>query len=162
TAAAEGDNAAVDRLLRHSPTHDAALLDPMDAVTHRLHTVHVATPALRPGEKKLDAGEFGALTWYLMLAARLTPQAALTAADGWGGDAYVGYGDDGRSCARMTFAGRTPADTARMAGALQQWVAAGASSTSAHVTEADGRVGLESCDPGTAVQAGNDDSDEAI
>jgi hypothetical protein len=161
TAAAEGGNGAVNRLLRRAPTHDSALLEPLDAVTGHLRAVHVPTPALHAGEKKFDSGEFGALTWYLMLAARMPPASALAAADGWGGDAYVGYQHDGRSCARMTFAGKTPADTARMAGALQQWVAAGSSST-AHVSSVGGRVSLESCDPGTDVQAGNDDSDEAV
>jgi len=160
-ADATGGNVAVDRLLRHTPTHDAVLLDPMAAVTGRPRAVHVPTPALQPGEKKFDSGEFGAVTWYLMLAARLTPQSALTAADGWGGDAFVGYRSEGRTCARMTFAGRMPADTARMTGALQQWVAAGSSST-AHVNTLGGRVSLESCDPGTGVRSGNDDSDAAI
>jgi hypothetical protein len=161
TAAAEGGNAAVDRLLRHTPTHDAALLEPLDAVTGRLHAVHVPTPELQPGEKRFDSGEFGAVTWYLMLAARLSPQSALAAADGWAGDAYVGYRSDDRSCARMTFAGKTPADTARMFTSLQQWVATGPSSA-AQVGTFDGRVTLESCDPGTDVQVGNDDSDEAL
>jgi hypothetical protein len=161
TAAIEGGTSAVDRLFRHTPTHDVALLDPLDAVIGHLRAVPVPVPSMQPGEKKFDSGEFGALTWYLMLAARLTPQSALAAADGWGGDAYVGYRDAGRTCARMTFAGRTPADTDRMSGALQQWVAAGSSAT-AQVSSADGRVSLVSCDPGTDVQAGSDDSDEAV
>jgi hypothetical protein len=121
--------------------------------------VHVSTPAVRPGEQEFDHGEFGALTWYLMLAARLTPQTALHAADGWAGDAYVGYQAAGRSCARMTFAGKTPADAARMTSALQQWVAG---SATAQVTPAGGRVTVQSCDPGTGVQVGNDDSDQAV
>ena len=160
-AAADGGNSAVDRLLRRTPTHDAVLLDPMDAVIGHLRAVHIPTPALQPGEKEFDSGELGAVTWYLMLAARLTPQSALTAADGWGGDAFVGYRSQGRTCARMTFAGRTAADTTAMTGALQQWVAAGSSST-AHVSTLGGRVSLESCDPGTGVRSGNDDSDAAI
>ncbi len=135
------------------------LLDPLDAVTSRLRAVQVPTPALQPGEEKFDSGEFGAVTWYLMLAARLTPQSALTAADGWGGDAFVGYRSQGRTCARMTFTGKTPADTARMTDALQEWAA---SSSTAHVTTAAGRVSVESCDPGTGVRSGNDDSDAAI
>jgi hypothetical protein len=160
TAAVDGGNSAVDRLLRHTPTHDAVLLDPLDAVTGHLRTLHVPAPALQPGEKKFDSGEFGALTLYLMLAARLSPVTALDAADGWAGDAYVGYQDGGRSCARMTFAGRTPTDTARMSDALRQWAAA--SSSTAHVTTAGGRVSVESCDPGTGIRSGNDDSDEAV
>jgi len=161
TAATEGGDEAVDRLFRHTPTHDIALLAPLDTVTGHHRAVRVALPSLQPGDEKFDSGELGALTWYLMLAARMSPQAALTAADGWGGDAYVGYHDAGRTCARMTFAGRTPADTDRMSGALQQWVAAGSPAT-AEVTTAGGRVSLESCDPGTEVQAGSDDSDEAV
>jgi hypothetical protein len=159
TAAAVGGNTAVNRLFRHSPTHDVALLDPLDAVEGRARTVHVPMPAVRPGEKEFDHGELGALTWYLMLAGRLTPQTALHAADGWAGDAYVGYQDAGRSCARMSFSGKTPADTARMTSALQQWAR---SSPTAGVTPAGSRVTVQSCDPGTGVQVGNDDSDQAV
>jgi hypothetical protein len=162
-ASAAGGNRAVDRLLRETPTHDIALLDPLDAVRDPFpHTADVPVPALTSGEKEFDSGDFGALTWYLLLAARIAPKAALAAADGWGGDAFVAYHDStGTACATMTYAGRTAADTRLMTTALRQWVAAG-SSADAQVSTAGGRVSLQSCDPGTGVRSGNDDSDQAV
>ncbi len=160
TVAAGGGNAAVNRLLRHPPTHETALLDPFRVLAGRTGAARLATPRLGPGEQKLDAGEFGVLTWYLMLAARIPAPEALAAADGWGGDAYVAFRRGGDTCARMTFAGITGSDTARMQGALQQWAAGNPGQ--ARVSMVDGRVSVESCDPGTAGHSGNDASDQAI
>ena len=41
--------------------------------------------------------------------------AARSAADGWGGDVYVAYGLDERTCVRAAFAGDTAADTDEIA-----------------------------------------------
>ncbi len=161
TVAANGGNAAVDRLLRKSPTHETALLDPFRVLNGDTGSAHVARPKLLAAEKKFDSGELGVLTWYLMLAQRLPLQQALAAADGWGGDAYVAYTHAGDTCARMTYAGRSPADTARMDSALQAWVAAGPGSV-ASVDRVGNEVRFQSCDPGAAAQVGTDDSQEAI
>ena len=59
-----------------------------------------------------------------MLAQQLPVDEALRVADGWGGDAMVGYRKDGQQCVRAAFAGRTPADTSAIADGLQTWVAA--------------------------------------
>ncbi len=161
TVAATGGNSAVDKLFRKTPTHETALLDPFRVLNGDTDSSHVNPPKLLANEKKFDSGELGVLTWYLMLAQRLPLQQALAAADGWGGDAYVAYTDAGNTCARMTYAGRTPADTARMAGALQTWVTAGPGSA-ASVTRVGDEVHFQSCDPGTTAQVGSDDSQEAI
>jgi hypothetical protein len=86
---------------------------------------------------------------------------ALTAVDGWGGDAYLAFDRGGTSCARVAIAGRTPEDTGRIESALQSWVAA-APGSPASVSLTGGRVLFESCDPGTAVQSGQDDSEAAL
>ena len=161
TVAAQGGNAAVDRLFRRTPTHETALLDPFRVLNADTGSAHVAPPTLSAAEKKFDSGELGVLTWYLMLAERLPLPQALAAADGWGGDAYVAFTESGNTCARMTYAGRTAADTARMDGALQAWVAAGPGSA-ASVTRVGNEVRFQSCDPGETAQVGADDSQEAI
>jgi hypothetical protein len=71
TVAADGGNAAVDRLLRKPPAHDSVLLDPLRALTGTTGAAKVKVPALGPGQRKLDSGEFGAVSWYLMLASRI-------------------------------------------------------------------------------------------
>jgi hypothetical protein len=161
TVAATGGNSAVDRLFRRTPTHETALLDPFRVLDGDTGSSHVTPPQLLASEKRFDSGELGVLTWYLMLAQRLPLQQALAAADGWGGDAYVGYTHAGNTCARMAYVGRSAADTARMAGALQAWVVAGPGSA-ASVTRVGDAVHFQSCDPGTSAQAGADDSQEAI
>ncbi|MGC4108975.1 MAG: hypothetical protein QM747_00770 [Nocardioides sp.] len=84
-AAFDGGNSEVDRLLRHAPTHDSVLLDPFRELAGTTGSARVAVPPLRSGEKKLEHGEFGAVSLYLMLASRLPATQALAAADGWAG-----------------------------------------------------------------------------
>ncbi len=159
--AADGGNARVDKLFHDPPTHETALLDPFRVLAGDTGATKVATPKVATGEKKFDSGEFGVLTWYLMLAQRLPLREALAVADGWGGDAYVGYERNGTSCARIDYAGRTPADTTRMLSALQRWVrrVPGTPATA-------GRVGtvvrFQSCDPGKTVRIGKDESVDAL
>ncbi len=159
--AAKGGNKALDRLFRDPPAHETALFDPFTVLAHDTGAEDVATPKLESGEKKFETGEFGVLTWYFMLAERLPLKDALAAADGWGGDAYVGYERDGNPCARIDYTGRTSADTSRMLSALQRWVAA-APGAAAQVSRHGGLVRFDSCDPGKSVHAGKDVSEDAL
>ena len=109
----------------------------------------VAVPALESGEKEFESGELGTLTWYFMLAAHLPLTQALLAADGWGGDAYVGYDRGDTTCAKLSFTGRSPGDTALMETALRQWAAAAPGEQT--VTSEGKLVDVASCDPGTGV-----------
>jgi Zn-dependent peptidase ImmA (M78 family) len=161
TVAADGGNAAVDQLFRDTPTHETALLDPFTVLAGRTGAIDVDAPRLAKSEKKFDSGELGVLTWYFMLAERMPLRDALTAADGWGGDAYVAYDRGDRSCARMSYAGRTPQDTTRMLVALRRWVAA-APGSPALVTRAGRVLHFRSCDPGTKADIGNDASEDAL
>jgi hypothetical protein len=161
TVAADGGNAAVDRLLRDSPTHESVLLDPFRQVLGTAGSGTVAKPALDDGEKKFDAGEFGAPQWYLMLAERMPLQAALAAADGWGADSYVAFDRGGTTCVRANYAGRTARDTTTMYAALRRWVSRSPGST-AKVSNDAGAVQFESCDPGTSAKGGRDASIDAL
>ena len=83
-----------------------------------------------------------------MLASRLDPMVALSAAQGWGGDQYVGFtkrGSGGKECVRAAFTGDTAADTVEIAEALAQWATTlpdGAASTA----RSGRRVTLTACD----------------
>jgi hypothetical protein len=159
--AEHGGNGAVARLFRHPPAHDIALLDPFRVIEGHDGALRVPVPALSPGEKRFDSGDFGALSWYLMLSARLPAREALRTVDGWGGDSYVGYQAGGQSCARINYRGRTSSDTNAMYGALVQWAGAAPSAT-ATVNQNGGVVTFQSCDPGTGAQTVNDDFQAAI
>ncbi len=158
--AANGGNNKVDMLLRNLPTDETSLLDPWQALSGN-RAKEVKAPKLKGGEKKFDSGEFGTVTWYLMLAERLPLLDALETAEGWGGDEYVGFVRRGDPCARMVYAGDTRRDTRQMFSALRRWDAATPGSTT-KVRRVGGRVVFETCDPGTATKLGKDASQDAV
>jgi hypothetical protein len=130
-------NEAVDDLFANPPTTDEHLLDPWSLLSGEEEPDQVKKPGLAPDQKSFDSGTFGALTWYLVLAARIPEVAALDAADGWGGDAYAAYRAGGESCVRIDFVGDNPSDNDEMARALRRWSAkgpAGAASVKADAT----------------------------
>jgi hypothetical protein len=159
--AQDGGNAAVDDLLRDSPTHDAALLDPFRVLLGDQDAATPPKPVVDKGDKAFDDGEFGAVTWYLMLAERLPLTDALTIVDGWGGDSYVAYEHDGVTCARASYRGQDAAATGRMLTALRQWIAAVPGSPASVRSEGSGLL-FQSCDPGTGTRKGKEDSAQAV
>jgi hypothetical protein len=161
TVAARGGNAAVDRLFEHPPVHEIMLIDPFRLLSDRTGARQVARPALGHGEKKIDVGEVGALTWYFMLGERLPLTEALSAVDGWGGDSYVSYRARGTSCVRAAYVGRTATDTDRMYAALRTWVASG-SSTTASVRRSGATLRFRTCDPGGRAVASADTTGQAM
>ena len=161
TVAADHGNSAVDSLLRDLPTHESVLLDPTRQLLGDTEAKAIAKPALAAGEKKFDAGEFGAPQWYFMLAERMPLRDALAAADGWGADSYVAFDRSGTTCVRANYAGVTPAATATMYAALRDWARQSPGST-AKVSEDSGVVRFESCDPGTSAAGGRQASVDAL
>jgi hypothetical protein len=153
---ADGKQAAVDTALRTPPTTDEQLLDPSRYLA-RESALEVEKPALPEGVPKdgeVDSGDFGAFTWLLVLAERIDPLVALQAVDGWGGDAYVAYTQDGKTCMRMAWLGDTSTDDQEMRDALNQWVAA-MPAGAASVTSDGGVVQVQACDPGADAVALN-------
>ena len=141
--------AGVNNAIDTPPTTDEQLLEPPKYLA-REAAADVEEPALPDGVSKddvVDGGDFGSLTWLLVLAERIDPIQALDAVDGWGGDAYVAYSQNGTTCVRLAWRGDTDADDQQMHDALAQWTAAmpaGAASVSA---EGD-VLQLQACDPG--------------
>jgi hypothetical protein len=158
--AAKGGSGAIDALLRKPPTHESVLFDPYRVITRETDATKVAVPSLEAGEKEFESGELGVLTWYFMLAERLPLTQALAAADGWGGDAYIGFDHGSTACAKLTFSGRSPTDTTRMDTALRAW--ASASPGEQTVTSGGKTVSVASCDPGTGVAGASDTSSDAM
>ena len=96
-ATEEGGDGAVDDLFENPPTTDEHQLDPWTLIADHSVPIPVDTPKLDAGEKEFDDGPFGSVAWLLLLAERIPVEQALTAADGWGGDAYVAYEKNDRS-----------------------------------------------------------------
>ena len=154
-------NDAVDALFREPPTTEEHLIDPWTLLEDEDTALEVGAPRLRAGEEKFDAGELGAMTWYVLLAERIPVVDALDAVDGWGGDAYLAFERDGLTCVRINHESDTAVDRQQMHDALQTWDAAlpGAPAS----VERDGAViTFESCDPGTGTDVGTDSSDDAV
>ncbi len=161
TAAQTSTGRGVDDLMVNTPRHDAVLLDPFAIVARETDAAQVDRPALRDGEKKFDDGEFGAVSWYLMLAERLPLSDALAAVDGWHGDRYVAFERNKQSCVRATFAGAGKTAATTMYTALVRWqqaVRGYPASSSIH----GARVTFETCDPGTKSRGGAGHATEAL
>ena len=140
---------AVDNALKTPPTTDEQLLDPSKYLA-REAAVEVEEPALPDGVSEddvVDSGDFGALSWLLVLAERIDPIVALDAVDGWGGDAYVAYTQNDKTCVRLAWQSDTDTDQQQMHDALNQWAAAmPAGATS--VTSDGELLQVQACDPG--------------
>ncbi|MDP1793389.1 MAG: hypothetical protein Q8K63_04545 [Acidimicrobiales bacterium] len=136
--------ADLNALFRDPPASDEGLMNPF-ALLEGAKPVAVARPKARSGEKITDGGDFGGLTWYLVLASFIDAKVALNATDGWGGDSFIGYRKNGRSCVRAHFVGDTPQDNQEMGAALDQWRRA-FQSNAASIEVTAKRVVLDSCE----------------
>ena len=104
----------VNHAFAEPPTSEEQIIDPVAASAAQAPK-RIPAPKLARDEKRHgDVDDFGALSMYLVLAARLDPKVALTAAEGWGGDRYVAYSKRGtdQECVRVAIEGDTAADTA--------------------------------------------------
>ena len=144
---ATDDNDAVDDAFRSPPGPEEHLVNPFSYLDGDGRT-EVELPRV-DGEPIEDVdGEFGSVTWLLMLAERTDPVAALTAVDGWGGDSFRAYVEADRTCVAARFVGEDADATTTMEDALSTWIAAMPSEADAAVERDGDTVELVTCDPG--------------
>jgi hypothetical protein len=149
---ADGGDEAIDEAFEAPPGPEEHVVDPL-AYLGGDEPADVDLPSV-DGEAIEDLeGEFGAVSWFLMLSERIDPVDALAAVDGWGGDGFRAYDDDGRTCAVLRFVGETRPATERMAAALDEWAAAMPGEADARVHRAAERVDAVTCDPGPDADA---------
>ena len=142
-----GGNKAVNAAFRSPPDTEEHLFDPASYLKkEEAEDVDLDLP---DEVKVLDDGPFGSPSWYLMLAERIDPKVAFTAALGWGGDAYATFERDNRTCMRAAFVGDTNRDEREMTAALDAWAKAMPGKL-ARAIDVGGHPGLEACDPGEA------------
>ncbi|RHW27931.1 hypothetical protein D0Z08_06505 [Nocardioides immobilis] len=156
----DGDE-AVDELFEDPPVTEEHLLDPWTLIDGDQDAISVDKPDLKEGEDEFDDGTFGSPSLLFVLAERIDVQQALKAADGWGGDQYVAFERDKRSCIRVDYRGDTQRDVAELRGALKQWIADGPSGIASVRDHEDG-LRFESCDPGREAVGGNGGSQAAL
>lgn len=160
--AADG-TAAIDDAFRSPPGPEEHVFDPLSYLDHD-DPATVDLPDV-DGEPIADMdGDFGAVSWFLMLAERTDPVAALAAVDGWGGDAYRAYIDGGRTCVALRFVGEDTAAATAMEAVLSTWATAMPGEADPVVELAGDVVNLVTCDPGPEADLldGTGRSQEAI
>lgn len=160
--AADGTS-AIDDAFRSPPDPEEHVFDPISYLAHD-EPAKVDLPSI-DGEAIEDMdGDFGAVSWFLMLAERIDPVVALAAVDGWDGDAYRAYRDDDRTCVALRFVAETGAAATAMEAAVSSWAAAMPAEADAAVALTGEVVNLTTCDPGTDadVVAGEGRSQETI
>jgi hypothetical protein len=149
-AVEEGGDEAVDDLFMSPPTTDEHQLDPWTLIDGEDQPLDVPEPTLAEGEEEFDDGSFGAIWWLLLLSERIPAEKALTAVDGWGGDAYLAFERDGVSCVRIHYEAETGSDLDQMEQALDAWTSRQPDGPASVRLEGSMLV-FESCDPGADV-----------
>lgn len=139
---------AIDEMLREGPPPEAAILNP-SRFFDGLEPEPVDAPSTPEGAEVTQEGTFGALAWYLVLSSRLDPIDALEVIDGWAGDSYVTYEEDGGDvCVAARFRGESTRVTSEIADQLEDWAEAMPGERAAVEEVDDNTVELRSCDPG--------------
>jgi hypothetical protein len=147
---ANGGQSVLDGAFDKPPASDEQLLDPSTYFRHEA-PLKLDAPTAPDGvanDQIVDDGDFGATSLFIVLAERIDPLVALKAVNGWGGDAYLTYQQNGKTCVRINFQGDTPNDDDEMRTALDQWIQAMPSGAARESTQ-NGLIQLETCDPGT-------------
>ena len=145
--AAEGGNDAVDDAFEDPPASTEHMVDPRSYFAGD-SADEVTAPVMPTGGNQIGEDDrLGALPLFLLLSERIDPLDALSAADGWGGDAYVVYDRGGRACMDLAVRGDSARDGEELLGAFEAWVAA--SPPGAAQVRSDGDLALvTACDPG--------------
>lgn len=145
------DADAVDDAFGDPPSTEEHLLDPLSYLDG--DQPRPIDPPEPEGDPEItDAGDFGAASLYLVLASRIDRLQALNASLGWGGDAYVSYRQDDRSCMDLVIVGDDDTQTEELGAALDAWAAAGPAGAATVTRDAD-RLRLHACDPGADAAA---------
>ena len=145
--AAEGGNDAVDDAFADPPASTEHIVDPRSYFAGD-SADEVTAPAVPTGGDQIGEDDrVGALPLFLLLSERIDPLDALSAADGWGGDAYVVYDRGGTACVDLAVQGDSARDGEELLRAFEAWVAAGP--PGAAQVRSDGDLALvTACDPG--------------
>ena len=141
---ADGGWEAVNEMLGAPPASEVELLDP-ERWFEPTELEDVELPPADDDVEVIDESDFGSISLYLMLAARMDAHVAFDAARGWAGDAYRTTRDDGTVCVELEVVGADDEASEAIGEALDAW----ADGTDADVSRDGGRTTLTSCDPGT-------------
>lgn len=112
----------LDEAFAKPPATSEAILDPNGFLSAS------PTPTIKkpPAEGEVfEAGVWGQAGWASILSDLTDRTEALAIADGWNGDAFVAWRQDGQTCVRSHIAGDTPDELDDYAAALEEWARLG-------------------------------------
>ena len=115
---AAGGQAKLDDAFRTPPTTSEQIIHPDLYVADGEPPRTVADP--EPDGDEIDAGAVGEFGLILILQRILDDRTAIVAANGWGGDRYVAWDDDDKTCVRTNLVMDTAKDAREMADALRE------------------------------------------
>jgi hypothetical protein len=144
----------LDYAFDYPPLSEENIFDPTTFLTDDFPEYVI--PVKPPAGAKNVAGmgnEVGVVMWYVLIATHLDQRQALTAVEGWAGDALTVYEQDDQLCAAMVFRGDTQKDSDEMYTALSR---VGTSLLLDHKPKVSidaGDVLLTLCDPGPSAKA---------
>ena len=157
---AQGGYDEVDRALRTPPPDEGAIFDPADQLLGAEREV-LPPPDLPDGADELSEQErlantdsLGALTLFLMLAARIDAHEAMAATDLVAGDQLLVFTRDGATCAAIDLATASDADADDLEDTMQAWADAMPEEADASVEREASVVAIESCDPSPVTEMG--------
>jgi hypothetical protein len=142
------------------PSDDEAVFSPQHYIAGDTREL-VSKPETPEDAEENDEGQFGPVTWYIMLSERIDAHQAFTAMRGFGGDYYSQYELDGKQCMRVRYKGESELETAAMKSALDAWIAS-LPTPFASVTDEGDTLLFESCDPGGDVDLATGKSQGAL
>ncbi len=158
-----GGQRAVDDAFRSPPMSEEFILDPIAYYDQQVAAPPTRTKAPVGATGYTSHGEFGAISWFSMLAERIDPHVALAAIDGWSGDAWWDYRKNNTTCVALAWHAKLATGRDAMGAALRSWRAAMPHPALISVSDVgDTDVDMFSCDPGTATKAVTHKSRDAL
>jgi len=148
----EGHRALADALGDEVPTALDQVTLPFSKYVRRDEVEPVSAPAVPIGAQFEFSTQGGPLLLFLMASTGAAANDALTAADGWGNDAYTVYRLDGRVCLDMHVVADSRADADLIEQALAAWAGARPAEADALIGRRGTHLYATTCDPGADVQ----------
>lgn len=125
---------------------------PVGKYGHRDPTEHVSAPSGPARATVLYSSQAGPFMLFLMLSTGQAANAALTAADGWGNDAYTIYGQGDQVCIDLHVVADSRHDADLLDAAFTAWAQARPPAAGALVGRDGSNVYASACDPGPAAE----------
>lgn len=150
----DGGSEAVQQAMADPPIALDQVTLPATKYLHRDPLEAVSAPTAPAGSVFVHSGQGGPAMLFLMLTTGLPANDALTAADGWGNDAYTVYRMGEQVCIDIHLVADSRRDADLIDAGLTAWARARPAQAHALIGRDGVHLFASACDPGTAVRQG--------